>query len=503
MNNYKDWHLILGVTVFFIILTPFYFYLTERTYIATLVTVAFMGFYGFLGSFVKRRIALEKDEFRKELENYQPQSSDYDKWPSKKFEKAIGQYNRCVTNYPRDTTIQDVSHIASRQLLDNLPEVKMYGSDLWLDHRATYGGVFARALEKQDANGFRERCLEYLFVNTSQVRLIGLIMWLLMPILICVYILMFGSAYIIISWLPLLIYGVLHLIKHRKGGIFILNSLMPIGLWLVALCISLTDYSLHFWILPGIVIFTILLVFILEIALPAIGIHIGSHPMDYTPVLIWLKDIGASHWQLEDACWDETHYHTSLHSRTKIDEHIGRGKGNQSRIRLIMEDTWHSLRLGSRKDVHWLVTHLAQLLFFLFPFFSQAIYYFFENETVIVRDSYFVLCVFIFVGLGLIVLRGPYDVTGYGYQGIRRAPLNHDPTLAHMARSVWPFVDMAHLTDDTLEEMCRLRDSRGKKTPSLKIGTILQDPFSFRDRLRDTSSFRDGQTKFTDDPDTS
>ena len=432
------------------------------------------------------------------------QSSVYEHWPNKKLEKAINQYRQqiCLSKFPRDTAIRDVSLIASRQLLDYLPEIKMYGSELWLDHRATYGGVFARALEKQDSNGRRERCLEYLFVYTSQVRVIGLIMWGLMPILILVYIQMFGSVYVAISWSPLIIYGLFHLIKHRKGGIYTLNSLMPIGLWFVTLYISLTDNSLHYWILPGFFIFAILLIFLLEFALPAVGIHIGSHPMDYTPVLIWLRDIGAGRWQLEHACWDEVHYETRLHSRTKIDEHIGRGElGNQSRIRFIMEDTWHSLRLGSRKDEHWSVSHLAQWLFFLFPLFSQTIYSYFENETVIVRDSYFVLCVFIVVGLGLIVLRGPYDVTGYGYEWIRRAPLNHDPTLAHKARAAWSFVDMVHLSDDmenintepTLEKLCSLLDSKGKRTPSLKIGTILQDPFSFRDSNPD---------EFTEDPDT-
>ncbi|MFW9887748.1 MAG: hypothetical protein ACFFER_06165 [Candidatus Thorarchaeota archaeon] len=472
--------------------------LETKRYDIAVLTFLTMVVFSFIGTFILWTREKERVGTLNIIESCRNSPrTDFDQWPTKKLENYMIRYDTPSSatgiSLTRPQGVHDVTENAAKMLIDFLPDIRMFGVDLWFDQLRKYSGVFARALEFESEDGTKHRCLQYLFVYTRQASIISLSLWVFMPMLIITSTFFLDYFFVICLWSPLLLHGVFHYVTHPKDPKRTLNSLMPIILYgiIVIGVIIPGSLSISLTIITG---FAIFYVFATELEIPKIQERLGVHPMDYVPVFIWLKEsrrIGNDiFWNLECACWDKHHYDTEIMSVNSLSDHIV----NDTRIRLIMEDMWHSLRLGKSKDAPW--WHQSILLIWVYhvPIFSQFMYYFIEIGVIwmeLVLGLYLISA----VAAGLIALNGPFAVIKHGYDWIEPVlPRTLDPSMMHLARAAWPLLDMVHLSDagaglPTLETLWNVKDERWEvdDAPSLKIIEKMQDPFTPKDNNQFTT----------------
>lgn len=270
-------------------------------------------------------------------------------WPTDHSKKMLDQFKKVsdsVGTALDPNKVEDITHEqeARLQLLTFLPKINLLGPELWFERRrkdkeATWGGVFVRALSQKDTG---IRCLQYIFVYTRQLTVVSPFWWVLFPFLL--------------AWIP--------------GS---LSAFFPLVIVCLLLHASDTTKSLRMRITTGLPIFWLIWILdawfspipfvVLNILAAGFGLYFCysittetsvSHKMDYIPVFVWIKK-NNDEWVLESAVWDIWHY---LASRETIEQlttnfwariQFGGFVEKKKRLRLAMDNPWHSLYKRPRK----------------------------------------------------------------------------------------------------------------------------------------------------------
>ena len=270
-------------------------------------------------------------------------------WPTINLKETLKKFNKESDSVGTELDLNKVEDItesqeARLQLLAFLPKIRLLGPELWLERRrkdkgATWGGVFVRALSQKDTG---IRCLQYIFVYTRQLTVVSPFWWVLFPLLL--------------AWIP--------------GS---LSAFFPLVIVCLLLHASDTTKKLRLRITTGLPIFWFiwmldawfspLPIFALSLLAAGSGLYFCysimtetsiSHKMDYIPVFVWIKKKN-DEWVLESAVWDIWHYLASKETLDQLTKsywariQFGGFVEKKKRLRLAMDNPWHSLYKRPRK----------------------------------------------------------------------------------------------------------------------------------------------------------
>jgi tetratricopeptide (TPR) repeat protein len=313
----------------------------------------------------------------------------------RKVDSPIG--NELSGGIGRDVTSESIDLIKSYA-----PDVKILGFQLKAERDEVFAGVQYRAIRNEDDT---QRCLQYIYVYTDQRGTVSLLWMVLIPFLMGLWGLglwqffsdeiqlmllaiqnnqyvnllppNLASVPLFLSgvvWTPIFLAGifphVMDYIKIKNGRWFYARSttiLIPCGI------LS--------WLIP----FSNIVPFVLIILSIACLLYSGlekfrfaksSHDMDYAPVFVWIDkreseeietepvfdDVqNPNHWKFSKACWDYYHYYGVISEADDMEKPWGSYLVGEKRIRLLMDNTWHSFFLGSQ--LIWL--NMASVVLFL------------------------------------------------------------------------------------------------------------------------------------------
>jgi hypothetical protein len=407
-------------------------------------------------------------------------------WPRKSLEKTIEKIGQGPPKPPialgagiKDVTLEQG---VADNLIEFAPIIKLIGQEILVESRSPmWGGTLVRALETEES-GSKRRCLQYIYTYTVQRGAVSFFYNIVLPILLVV--LAYIAPWLFGDWLDVFVVAVAagvialplffiaaaaHISDFRdpdKEGFHFRGAT-----WLLifgALPVALV-YYLHGGLtdILGTVVtvlwwanWILLVVFLIGWILSLFGVGPGSHRMDYVPVFVYLKSNDGRNWNFESACWD--YYHYQAVCRDKSTEDLLR-KGR--RVRLIMNDPWHSLSLGSRINTR-LGTGIGALLLMLclaFPIVSVPQGW--------LQPWGVMFMFFLFVVGGIIVAQMPLG--GGALSNLRRLR-----DLTHLR-------ERAYLSEEKIHLLWNLSDEKAQ----LVIRTKLQDPF--RNYPQDSKTFRD------------
>ncbi|MFW9795015.1 MAG: hypothetical protein ACFFEE_11965, partial [Candidatus Thorarchaeota archaeon] len=317
-------------------------------------------------------------------------------WPTEKFERTLGKPYCTTTEQIKIWLAPDVEDVtydpdAQKQLRNFAPDIRQLGLGLYNERRGRlniWGGLLVRALETraetQDLQPQR-RCLQYIYTWTKQQSAVSVFWMVIVPILMASwgFLIQYLYAPQIIAFqqeigldllstlfsfsdpmlpvlatgfvsLPLLLSGLwdhrwdLHLgsgVTFRSTTLLIPFSIL---MWFVAFN----------WIVPYLIGGFALVVCGLYWFLDQIGFTGTAHPMDYLPVFVWLRRNEDGKWEFERAYWDRHHYNIECKTAEELEEprfwfmraNLMKKKTKveeiEERVRLQMDNPWHSVRPG-------------------------------------------------------------------------------------------------------------------------------------------------------------
>lgn len=475
-------------------------------------------------------------------------------WPTEKLHRAINRPYCKINEQIRiwlAPDVEDVTHEPEvrQQLRTYAPDIRQLGLGLYNERRGrlnTWGGLLVRALETRAEIGEieeRRRCLQYIYIWTKQQSAVSLFWMVLVPTIMGLWgflirqlygplVTAFQESIQLDFWgtlltpsdlllpmlatgfvsLPLLLSGIY---DHRwdlyLGASFTFRSttlLIPfsIMMWFV-------PFS---WIVPALILGFALIVCGLYWIMDQIGFTSTSHLMDYLPVFIWLTHNETRGWELEKAYWDRHHYNIECKKaedlRTPQHRFIApnltvketkTGK-TEERIRLQMDNPWHSVRPGgSVQNIFLFLSFIALLVsvpITLYLLNSGQYLQFFNGGLVFVLS-----CTIIVLAFRTIMRASSELMSDKELEELRLPSSPHELNLLssktknHLnddrLSKLWNFVkteDTGHWISKKLRALIR----RGKDfppdiRPRFVVITKLQDPFNYYNLPRYYNTFRD------------
>ena len=411
--------------------------------------------------------------------------------------------------------VEDITCDSKELLKTFAPDVRLLGYELRLELQSkSWGGVLVRALRNESDS---RRCLQYIYVYLRQQSVISFVWMIMVPILLGMwglFIMMifmdesiqvanllitlnFNELFTLGShWLPILSTGlvafplfltglwphVMDIIKNPRGSKLCRRSTTLLMLYATLMWFA----PLNIYIPIGIMLSGV--AFLAIWVLGSRDLVPGSHPMDYTPVFVWLKlkkrpvklaDKGnPDNWEVDSVAWDNYHYHSIILRYEELFReyrfpprygpvfHKADYLTDNRRVRLLMANQWHSLFLGAQEHaaifdkIEWVsATALLVLLITFASYFLGAL----PNLELFV----FVINPLVFISLARTAARKPTELVS-----------NSDDFVALSS----------HLCDRKLVALWNLLDERAR----LVIITKMQYPFPHYDTIREFfSSFRD------------
>lgn len=460
-------------------------------------------------------------------------------WPTEKLHRAVNKPYCKIGEQIRiwlSPDVEDVTHEpeVQQQLRDFAPDIRQLGLGLYNERRGrlnTWGGLLVRGVETQPEIQPRRRCLQYIYIWTKQQSAVSLFWMVIVPVIMGLWgflvrelygphITIFQQEIQLDFWgtlltpsnllLPMLATGFVSLPlllssiwDHRwdlyLGTGFSFRSttlLVPfsIMMWFVAFS----------WIVPALILGFGLIVCGLYWILDKIGFTSTSHLMDYLPVFVWLKFDEVTGWKLEQACWDRHHY--SIECKKAEDLSIWRSKTieTEERVRLQMDNPWHSVRPGGSVQNIYLFLSIIGLIIFI-PVallqFTQNQYLEFFNGGLI----FVISCFIIVLGFRTIMRTSSELMTSHELRVLSLPSKHHElnelseKTKNHLNEKRLNILWNLEKTQDTghwLSKRIRYIIRRGKEfppdvRPRFVVITKLQDPFNYYNLPRYYDTFRD------------
>ncbi|MFW9770438.1 MAG: hypothetical protein ACFFF9_17185 [Candidatus Thorarchaeota archaeon] len=323
------------------------------------------------------------------------------RWSSRAMEIALRKHNlmKDEEGKPKVTWSsqhKSVTDKARLQLLQFMPRILVKGTDqkielLLAGSLSSWGGVFVRALENK--KNPKERCLQYVFVYTRQHSSISIVWWVIFPLImaLAVSITLSSGAFdvgIIIAATVVLPFTSLatHLTDPtNKTRIHPATSLAIF--WLI-LFTGFFDTSLlvNFLLLWSIFFLAVWLLDLFEDKLGRFRILRFGHPMDYIPIFVYIIK-KKKEWILNKVCWDEWHYKARMKKAEEIPDSY---KINNRRVSFLLDNPWHSLRLGTKMKHRWFL-YWFLLLFSLFVAYLSNFFQFLRIPLMWIYFGYFYL----------------------------------------------------------------------------------------------------------------
>ncbi len=441
---------------------------------------------------------------------------------SRRIRETLEQFNNSPGTTIGDELhggeVSDVTAESVELLRDFAPDVKILGWQL-KSEKKHFGGVHYRAVKNEDDS---ERCLQYIYVYTKQLGAVSLLWMVFVPILMGIWgmfilqnfdteITLLLQAMSERNYARLLPFNIESIPLMLTGGVWLPILLagfaphvgdyfnMPKGRWFYA---RSTTLLIPFGIMQWLVVFNSLVPIILFVFGGACAIYYSfewlkitksAHDMDYAPVFVWItkrteeeKTSGciseekrdSDYWKFKSACWDYYHYS----GVTKDEEDMTRSWGpytskylkDDKRVRLLMDNTWHSFFLGSQITSFFRasVVVFPLLIFTAFELFTSSIY----------TDNY-PTTVWMFAGLCFLAVLTGRTAARYPFSLVddwnRYIPSpDEDP---EQSETYWQH----YLTPDKLSELWNLKEKQAR----FVIISKMQNPFHIRSDFYDT--FRD------------
>jgi len=434
-----------------------------------------------------------------------------------------------------------------RLILEFFPDIRLVGIDLWLERHfpnpfGTWGGIYARILEQKAEKGkiADKRCIQYLFIYTRQLSTVSIIWWILTPFLLGLWFHLFPWMDWWIGLFVFLPLPLLTLWSHHRDPTEKLRpqstSLLP-AFWLL---ITLKDLEVVIWGLDLSVfsLFAVSIVFAGVWILDRSGRLPTGHEMDYIPIFVWIRRReGATEeriplirnsiqreismrditfvrriwdWEFDSVAWDINHYVASKKSKEELIELArARNLGEEAyltsgrRVHLLMDNQWHSLRLGRGRKGGWTAEVLCKLIIALTPF-GYLIPWSTLGPPLSLTGH--VLFPFLFVGACCFLAAGHFKIHPrvewrfssvihrmFGYEmfgdEISAPPTRNNNMPPFRSERPFDIPDLKYLDHHTLQYFWNLRGTGlNPHGPRLVIVGKMQNPFKYEDSF---TSFRD------------
>jgi len=389
----------------------------------------------------------------------------------------------------------------------------------------------------------QRRCLQYIYIWTKQKSAVSFFWMIFVPILMGLWGFLMRYLYepLIVTFLEsfqLDMLGTLltpsdSLLPLLATGLVCLPLLLS-GLWdhrwdlhlgsgfTFRSTTLLIPYSIMMWfvvfswIVPTIILGFAFFVCGLYWLLDQIGFTGTSHSMDYLPVFIWLRYNDRKGWEFERGYWDRHHYKIECKKAEELrtprykfmtpnlniteDE---RGE-EVERLRLQMDNPWHSVRPGGSVQNIFLILSILGLVIFIpiaLLIFGSGLHTDFYNGGLL----FVISCTLVVFGFRTI-MRASSQLTRSDEiqelqlpESFNELDLFSAKTMNHLndkrLRQLWNLVK----TEDTGNRILRKLRSliRRKKEfppdirPRFVVITKLQDPFNYYDHPGYYHSFRD------------
>ena len=471
----------LGLVVIIISIFPLYWIYGTYGLFAMITSTGLFYCLCFIQVYIYYKRKQVEDESVKYLSKHISEKRKVSLWPTSRLKDEVELYkdNKPVIAWPLDSELRDVTDETADQILEFLPDIEMFGVDLWLDSLAYFGGVLARVLQKEGDDGKARRCIQYVFTFTKQGGVLGFIWW---PIVLFSigYSLLYLELWIVAAiFFPLIPIGLYYSFQFRGLVQFVLAQFIPYSLLVIGFLFP--DAGPWFLIILGVLVLFLV---------PQISERLSlTHPMDYLPVFIWIEEDIESEflkWKITSACWDSLHYKTRIIERPELENHIR----DDTVLCLVMDNLWHSVKLGGiHKERNPIFNKISRLFLIASPYLILASYYMFDT--------------IIFVAISWVILFSIFYSANGPFRLARSEIIAHlQPQIRNMRESSLDFknIQVAHeifplsKTLETLWNLHREIEHEGKMyrddAPSLKIVTKMQNPFKYHEEGKFTS-FRD------------
>ncbi len=313
-------------------------------------------------------------------------------WSTRAMERALSKLdtmknpqNQPLIDYHREDN-EDVTEESWYQIFQFMPYIEVHGVDLAFERglvgrHAIWGGVFVRALQKVKSR----MCLQYVIVYTRQLSAVSIIWWVLIPLIMAYlnwYLQSMGYWLIILLFSALPVISILTHLTDSTSKLRI-HQTTPLSVFWLILFLGQFD-----WIWPSLILslmgglFLCLWIFdLFEVKIQGRPLYRSGHPMDYIPIFVWIEQIDGE-WYLSRVYWDKWHYLTGMKTEFKERELY-----NECRVRFVIDNPWHSLRLGKSfwsKQWYQVGIILAVILLFISQIAIPTIDMFFSSILAIV-----------------------------------------------------------------------------------------------------------------------
>lgn len=385
------------------------------------------------------------------------QKGQFAEWPTRNLKEVLKKFTRGVDSVGTELDpdrVEDIteSQEARLQLLTFMPKIKIIGLELLferhrMDKEGTWGGVFVRALKEKSTEN---RCLQYIFVYTRQLTIVSPVWWVIFPLLLAW---VPGS---LSAFFPLFIASILlHMFDSPvRFRVRIITGLILFWfIWALEAFVS----PLPFYLLNILaILFFCYFVYTIVIETPY------SHMMDYIPVFVWIEKT-EDDWVLKSAAWDIWHYRackesleqltTSPWARLQKDGFVE----NKKRVRLAMDNPWHSLYRRPMKIWFMLVMFvggiIATLILFSDIYLLPASWYAIHPRNTPTDIIFLIIVIYI-----SIVLRYEWSFIKDEKEVVEKAEKLLEPhnELEEAAKEkeisdLWEIVEFMPLCDENLE----------------------------------------------------
>ncbi|MFW9798561.1 MAG: hypothetical protein ACFFE2_16095, partial [Candidatus Thorarchaeota archaeon] len=476
-------------------------------------------------------------------------------WPTEKLDKII-EKPYCTTTEQITIwlapDVMDVTHEpeVQEQIRRYAPDIRQLGVGLYRERygrRNIWGGLLVRCLETKTAESQTDarlrRCLQYIFIWTKQQSAVSAFWMVIVPFLMGLWGLIMRELYAplivnlqasirasfwgtLLTWsdllLPILATGLVTLpllasgIWDHRWDLQVGSGLTIRSTTLLIPFSFLMWFAAFSWIIPTIILVFTIFVSFLYWVLDQLGLAGTSHYMDYLPVFIWLKQNDTGDWEVDRGYWDRHHYSIEYKEADELRKprywflspnlstRIDQDGDVEERVRLQMDNPWHSVRPGGSVQRFFLFLSVIGLIVLI----PVALLIFTSGQYTEINNGGFIFvlsCSLVVLGFRTIMRTSSQLMPSQELKNLQLptspAELNlfSDETKNHLnearLRILWNLVK----TEDTGHWILkRIRSIvRGGKEfqpdirPRFVVITKIQDPFNFYGLSRYYKSFRD------------
>jgi hypothetical protein len=258
------------------------------------------------------------------------------------------------------------------------------------------------------------------------------------------------------------------------------------------------------WIIHTIIFFFTVFVCLLYWILDQIGFVGTSHDMDYLPVFVLLKSTKPDRWEFDRAYWDRHHYSIEYKEADELRKrrygivppNLPKADEPEVRIRLQMDNPWHSVRPGGSVRLLFLILSVIGLIVFI-PIalmqYTSGQYTDLLNGGLVFVSA----CAFVVLALRTILRTASPLLRGDDLTDLEKMDQNNDKNYLRKDRLdiLWNLVKIRDTGHPFLIKL-RKRKRRGEKfqtdiRPRFVVITKLQDPFNHYGHDDYDESFRD------------